>query len=103
MVLPDEPSLGPRRIDGHAACKIAPATQKRYRHCVGIFTSWLLAESYVPCVAQDYDDLALEFKSETLPSKANFEGLLAGLEFVLPRLKGQLVCCRAALAGWNIS
>ena len=92
---------GPRRVDGHLASRVLPATHQRYRRCLTKFTSWLLANKYFPEAPTEFDDLAVEFKVDCAPSKSDFEGLLAGLEYVLPALRGQLAWSRACLAGWS--
>ena len=99
---PRAPSLGLRRLDAHQAAKIAPATHARYRKCISAFLMWLVDNDFNPVGACEFDDLVVEFKVDLCISKADFEGLLAGLEFVLPRLKGELKLARVCLAGWSI-
>jgi hypothetical protein len=56
-----------------------------------------------PATGEEMDDLIIEYKNEKALSKANFELLLASVEFVLPRFKGSLAWCRAVSKGWSVS
>ena len=86
-------------MDVHQSSKILPATHGRYRAAVAKFTVWLAVQGYRPDLAEEYDDLLVEWKVDTNCSKADFEGCLAGCEHALPRLRGNLVWARACLAG----
>ena len=44
----------------------------------------------------------MEFKNDRLPKKAEFEMLVASVEFLFPRYKGELGWSRQVLAGWSI-
>ena len=96
----DENNLGLLRVDAHHASKVQASTHHRYRQRAGEFCSWLLQNKYFPETAIQIDDMIMEWKVDTNPSKANFENLLAAVEFVLPRAKGKLLVSRACAAGW---
>ena len=86
---PRGPSLGLRRLDAHQAAKISAATHARYRKCISVFVTWLADCSFNPVDAWEFDDLCVEFKVDMGISKADFGGLLAGLEFVPPRFEAR--------------
>ena len=100
MSFRDESNLGLVRLDAHHASKVQASTHKRYRQRVGAFCSWLIQNSYYPDTPIQFDDMIMEWKVDTNPSKADFENLLAAVEFVLPRIKGKLQISRACAAGW---
>lgn len=92
---------GPLRLDGHMSGKLQPSTHNQYRRCIAPFIKWLLKNRYYPDLACEYDDLLVEYKTEVVLSKAKFEGLVAGIEFILLHFRGQLVWTRSVLAGWS--
>ena len=94
---------GPRRLDVHQAAKIKPSSLVRYQKSVATFHNWLSREGYNPETFEVVDDLVVEFKNSELISKSNFEQLIAGLEFLFPRMKGQLQWARAVSAGWSVT
>ena len=64
------------------------------------FLAWLLEQRFTPRVAAEFDDLAVEFNNFAPISKSAFEGLIAGLEHVLPQLKGHLPWSHSVLSSW---
>ena len=53
--------------------------------------------------AEQWDDLVVEWRNDTRPSKDNFEACVAAIEFVFPRFRGLLSWAHAVIAGWSIA
>jgi hypothetical protein len=94
---------GPRRLDPHQLDKVKPLTLSIYRKTILPFVLWLQQHKFAPATGDEMDDLIIEYKNELALSKANFELLIAAVEFVLPRFKGSLAWCRAVSKGWSVS
>ena len=75
---------GPRWLDPHQAGKVTDGTLQRYRKAVLPFAAWLIEHNYNPSTADEWDDLLAEFKHDKVPSKAQFESAVAGVEFLFP-------------------
>ena len=56
-----------------------------------------------PDTAEAWDDSLGEYKNSCLPSKAQFENLVAAVEFFFPRYRSQLKLSKAIVAGWSVS
>ena len=93
---------GPRRLDDHQAGKITDASLQRYRKATLPLAVWLRDQGLEPIGAEQWDDAVVEWKQATKPTKSEFEGVVAGLEFLFPRMKGGLKWSRAVIAGWNV-
>ena len=93
----------PLRLDPHQAQKIQPNTLSRYRSAALQFVHWCNRCSYRPGIAEDWDDLLVEFENDEQIKKANFELLVAAVEFYFPRFKGRLCAARAVLVGWAVA
>ena len=51
----------------------------------------------------ELDDLLVEYKNTGTVSKSEFEGTLAGIEHVLPTLRGKLPWAHAVASAWSVS
>ena len=49
-----------------------------------------------------WDDALVEWKNSRHVMKSEFEGCVAGFEFLFPRYRGKLGWCHAVIAGWNV-
>ena len=94
---------GPRTLDPHQTSKVSATTLVTYRRAVGRLVVWLQQCAFIPTDEYELDDAIVEWKNETLPSKANFELVVAAAEFVWPRAKGSLKVSRAIITGWAAS
>ena len=90
-------------LDDLHASKIQPASLASYRRACSAFLDWLGREGFAPAGAVEFDDLAVEFRRATRPSKSSFVNLVAGLEFIFPHFRGKLKWAKAVAIGWSIS
>ena len=94
---------GPRRVDPHQLAKDQESTLDRYRRSFRHFVAWLVERGFVPHGPEAWDDLLVEWKNDTRPSKANFEAAVAAAQFVFPQFRSHMAWCRAVIAGWAIA
>ena len=92
----------PRYLDPHIKNKIQPQSLERYRKSVQQIMGFIISQGLTFSSTDELDALLAEWKNTDLPSKTEFEGALAGVEFVLPMAKTQLPWARAIAAAWNI-
>ena len=78
-------------------------TLQRYRDAVRLYIDFLNKHSFFPQEAAEHDDLLVERKNSDNLTKAQFETLIAAVEFAHPPFKGRLPWSKAVLAGWNVS
>ena len=78
---------GPRRLDDHQAGKITDNSLQRYRKACLPLVVWLRDCGIEPLGPDQWDDAVVEWKQATSPSKSEFEGTVAGIEFLFPRMK----------------
>ena len=93
------PAHGPRALDVHHGAKLRPSTHARYRAAAGKLV-WLKQNQFSPNSAGEWDDLLVEWKSDSDLRKSDFEAAVAAVEFLMPHLRGKLSWTRAVLAGW---
>ncbi len=93
---------GPRRHDPHQQAKITDAASKRYRKSVVPFCLWLSECDVCPVGPELWDDALVEWKNSRSISKSDFEGAVAGIEFLFPRFRGKLAWSRAVIAGRSV-
>ena len=91
---------GPRFLDPDQEAKILSSTLERNQQAVGLYIKFLSDNGFGPTCAAEHDDLMVEFKSAEKLSKAQFESLVAGVEFAQPQMKGSFPWSRAVLSGW---
>ena len=96
----EQPSPGPRRLDEHQVQQVQPATLERYRRAARSFLAWLDMHGLVASSAEEWDDLLVEFKVDTCPTRSAFLQLVAAIEWVFPRHRGRLAWSHAVLTGW---
>ena len=94
---------GPRSLDKHLSAKITVATHKIYRTRVRRFMAWIIQFNFYFCDPGELDDLLVDFKNSECLTKSEFDGTLAGVEFVLPQFKGRLLWAHAVSKAWAIS
>ena len=94
---------GPRRPDPHQLAKIQHTSQERYRRSLRPFVAWLVEHRFVPHGAEQWDDLLVEWKNDSTPSKTLFEAAVAATEFVFPRFRGHLAWSNSVIAGWAVA
>ena len=94
-------SRGPLWVDNHQVAGLAESTVKSYRAAALTFGDFMRVNFPHGEGPEDLDDGIMEWKHMMRPSKAEFEVLVASVEFVLPHVKGKLPWCRAALRGWQ--
>ena len=75
-------SAGPRRLDPYQQAKIQGTSLERYRRALLPFVAYLVERNFAPDGAEQWDDLVVEWRNDTRPSKANFEACVAAVEFV---------------------
>jgi hypothetical protein len=83
--------------------EVKASTLDRYRKALQLFLKFLADNRYVLFQFCEFDDLAVEYKHVMQPSKSNFEGLIAALEYVLPAIKGHLPWSRAVISAWAVT
>ena len=91
---------GPRRLVPQHGAKIKASSHRRYQAATGKLVTWLSFNGYMPRTPGEWDDLIVEWRYDADVSKTVFEGALAGVEFILPHLRGQLNWAHAVIAGW---
>ena len=82
---------------------MSDTTRQRYRAAVKPFVEWMLDYGLVPVMAEEYDDLLVEFKNseEGSLTRSQFTKLVSAIEWVFPHFKGRLSWSHAVLAGWQ--
>ena len=103
MVYRESRVLGPRKPDADQLQKISATSLQRYRAAILPFTTWATEQGYDIRSAEELDDLLVEWKANTKPSKTNFEMAVAGCEFWNPRWKGKLAWAHAIIGGMAVS
>ena len=93
---------GPRRMDLHQLARVTDTTVSRYKRAAQPFIVRLTEHSFDPCRSSEWDDLLVECKNDRLPKKSEFESLVASVNFLFPRFKGELGWAHHALLGWAI-
>ena len=78
---------GPRFLDPDQEAKILSSTVERYQQAVGLYIKFLSDNGFGPTCAAEHDDLMVEFKNAEKLSKAQFESLVAGVEFAQPQME----------------
>ena len=73
---------GPRRMDPHQLARVTETTVSRYKKAAQPFVEYLTEHAFDPCHSSEWDDLLVEFKNDRLPKKAEFEMLVASVEFL---------------------
>ncbi|CAE8646492.1 unnamed protein product [Polarella glacialis] len=97
-------SAGPRFLDVAQISKVQTQTVERYKKALQPLVTWLSDNSYLPENAEQMDDLIVEFKYEHPDcTRAQYEQLLAAVEFVFPRYKGKLGWSHSISKGWAVS
>ena len=72
---------GPRFLDEDQLRKIKPETLRRYKLAAQPLASWLVRRHHNPLCAAAWDDLIIEWKRETRPTKTQLELTVAAVEF----------------------
>ena len=83
--------------------RVTQSTINRYQKASQPFVGWLTDHGFCPAHSAEWDDLLVEFKNDVLPKKSDFECLVASIEFLFPRFRGELRWSRQVLSGWAIS
>ena len=91
------------RLDEQQIAKVDPITITRYRKVASLFALWCFSVSIYPEDSESWDMALVEYKNSVDISKANFETLVATLEFVFPRYRRQFLWAKSILKGWNVS
>ena len=96
-------ATGPRFLEPHQAARIQDASSQRYRRAVAPFLEFLISFNFNPVEPAEFDDLIVEFKHhlQNKLTKSSFEGLIAGVEHVLPSLKGKLPWAHTVANSWS--
>ena len=103
MRFQDSRALGPRKLDEDQLSKISKTSLHRYQVAVLRFSTWATALGQDVHSAEELDDLLVEWKASTSPTKTNFEMAVAGVEFWNPRWKGKLAWSHAIINGMAVS
>ena len=104
-----KPVAGPRASDPHQLQRVKPATLAAYRKEAADFWRWLVFHHLAPESSDQWDDLAVEFKTDSSwhgqsgrgpITLSRFTTLLAAIEFHFARFRGKLGWAKAVAAGW---
>ena len=79
------PQTGPLRMDDDYAGKVTEKTIERYRQAARVFSDWLEENRLHPETVGEWDDLLVEWKNSTRPSRSKFNTTVASIEFFFPR------------------
>jgi integrase len=90
-------------LDDLQTSKIQPASLLAYRRQVALYLQWLKLHQFSPQGASEHDDLLVEFRRASQPSRSGFINLVAGIEFIFPHYRGKLVWSKSILAGWAVA
>ena len=93
----------PRFLDEHIKNKVQPATLARYRKQVGAFMLFVLDHGFEFQNACELDDLLAEWKRWENPSRSDFDGAVAGIEFAVPQAKHHLPWAHAISSAWGVT
>lgn len=83
--------LFPLSLDPDHAKSVKPGTLERYKSALQKFLTFLHSEDLKPQTFDELDAMIVHYKQQRLPTRANFEVLLAALEFFFPHARGQLL------------
>ena len=100
---PCSAQTGPRFIDPHVIAKLQAGSLARYRKCLQKLLAFCLREKYTFSCVAEIDDLIVEYKNHDLPSRSDFEGLIAAVEYVLPQCKRHLPWAHAVASAWGVT
>ena len=92
----------PLSLDPDHAKSVKPGTLNRYRGAVQIFLNFLHCEGLKPQTFDELDAMVVYYKQQRLPTRSNFEVLLAALEFFFPHARGQLLWSKRVGKGMAI-
>ena len=79
---------GPRWMDPHQLARVMETMVSRYKRAAQPFVVWLTEHSFDSCHSSEWDDLLVEYKSDRLPKKSEFESLVASVEFLFVQVQG---------------
>ena len=92
-----------RRLDPDLALRARESTVKNHLKSISPFVEFVEQSNRADAeTAADIDDLAQEFRHEMQLTKSKHTMLVAAIEFVYPRIKGQLIISKQMLRGRNI-
>ena len=88
---------GPRYVDAVALGLISTRSLSQYRRAAGAFVVFLDDEHYQPITADEFDDLIVEYAVSRAVTASHLRLLIAAVEFVDPRFRGNLAWSRRRL------
>ena len=94
-------TTGPRRLDPFQLAKLKSSSIQQYQRALLPFVAYLVEHDFVPVGREQWDDLVVEWRNDSQPSKAAFESCVAAIEFVFPRFR-PLVWARSVISGWSV-
>ena len=78
-------------MDDDYAAKVTEKTIERYRAAARVFSDWLEDNYLRPENVGEWDDLLVEWKNSTRPSRSKFNTTVASIEFFSPRYQSGLL------------
>jgi integrase len=100
----EQRKLDRRKLGPLNECIVSPLTKKRYESAVAAFFSWMQSETIsLPATVNEFDDILcsyLEFLWEEGEGRSLASNTVAGLQYVRPTLKKNLICAWRLLSAW---
>ena len=88
---------GPRWVDQARLGDVRDSTIKSYRGAAQLFLDYLDEEGMTPSCTEEYDDLLVEWSFARQPTAGQVRLAVAAVEFVFPRMRGELPGIRQRL------
>ena len=90
-------NIGQRWLDSDKVATVKPSTAAAYQKAASTFCDFLEERGWYPQDILEWDDFAVEFSYEEYMTVSKMRNLYAALEFVFPRIKGQLKCLKCRI------
>ena len=94
--------MPPLAIDPQHSGKVKGVTLDVYKKAAKNLSTWLIDNQLSPSTSAEWDDLIVEWKHHTQPTKTEFCNALAAVEFFFVCYRGQLSWSHQVKAGWEI-
>lgn len=94
--------MPPLFIDPAVRAKVTAGTLASYRKAALTFVAWLEENHLIPSCAVEWDDLLVEWKFHTSPTKSAFTTTLAAVEFFFAQYKGELKWSHHVKSSWDV-
>ena len=95
--------MPPLYLDSATQARVTAKTLASYQKAARSLTDWLLQHHLRPQTATEWDDLMVEWKSHTAPTKSQFSNALAALEYFFPQYKGSLKWAHSVKHSWDVA